>query len=256
MRSLLLRLVVIAVVSLGLSACVRAPRFTPGAALAPDDSQALCSALNASREHLLSFRTMLDATVEGTGGDSVSFRYAIVGKSNEKLRIDILPHEGAYTLALITVQGNKALFLDPQAKRVIEGCSVKEVLEKFLGLQGMTPAAVQALVLGRPPVLECGRIAAHRPAEGGVVFVDLVEQVAWEVDEGAGTLRKAHFLDSQGATVTAVAVREEAGMIVVSVYKPVGATAEMRIVKLIKNPDVADSTFDVAVPSVYEREGC
>jgi hypothetical protein len=256
MRSLLFRLVVMGVVSWALAGCVRAPRFTPGVPLAADDSQALCSALNAASEHLFSFRSMLDATVEGPGGESVSFRYAIVGKSNEKLRIDILPHEGAYTLALITVQGSKALFLDPQAKRVTEGCSVKEVLEKFLGLQGMTPAAVQALVLGRPPVLECQRIAAHRSAAGGVVFVDLMEQVAWEVDEGSGALRKAHFLDSRGATVTAVAVREEAGMIVVSVYKPVGATAEMRIVKLTKNPDVTDSTFDVAVPSGYEREGC
>lgn len=256
MRSLLLRLFVVGAVSWGLAGCARAPRFTPGAALAADDSQLLCTSLNASRELLVSFRTLLDATVNGPGGESASFRYAIVGKSDEKMRIDVLPHEGAYTLALITVQGSKALFLDPQAKRVTQGCSVKEVLEKFLGLQGMTPAAVQALVLGRPPALECGRVTAHRPTVGGVVFVDLADQIAWEIDEDSGALRKAHFLDSKGATVTAVAVREEGGVIVVSVYKPVGATAEMRIVKLSKNPDVSDSTFDVAVPTGYEREGC
>jgi hypothetical protein len=175
------------------------------------------------------------------------------------LRIDVLPPEGAYTLALITVNGSEAVFLDPQAKRVTRGCSVKEVLEKFLGLQGMTPAAVKAIVVGRAPPIECTRVNASRLAGDRVLFVDSHEQIAWEIDVTTGELQKAHFLSRGGESVTAVASREIRGtdsFVIVSVYDPVEATAEMRIARLTKNPEVADATFSVAVPSGYEREGC
>jgi hypothetical protein len=249
----------VSVVAWSMTGCVQVPRFVPGSAVLPATAQSMCSSLNTSREHVSAFRSLLHATVDAPGSESVSFRYAVVGKDDNKLRIDVLPHEGAYTLALIIVQGSDALFVDTQAKRVTVGCSVKEVLERSLGLQGMTPAAVQALVLGRPPVLECDRVTVHRPTDGKVVFLDLHEQIAWEVDEETGELRRAHFLDSEGATVSAFAerkVQEGSVLITVSVYRPVGATAEMRLVKLNKNSEVAQSTFQVAVPPGYEREGC
>jgi len=246
-------------VGFSISGCVRAPQLKIGEALAPVELETLCSSVNAIKDRSASFRTLLDATVTPAHGDPVSFRYAIAGKDPEMLRIDVLPPEGAYTLALITVRGAEAQFLDPQTKRATHGCSVKEVLEKFLGLQGMTPAAVKAIVVGRAPPIECTRVNATRLAGDRLLFVDRREQIAWEVDATTGELRKAHFLSHDGESVTAVASRELRGadsFVVVSVYDPVEATAEMRVVRLTKNSEVADTTFSVAVPSSYEREGC
>lgn len=259
MRTQRVASVMLALLCVGCAACARAPIFAPGEPLTGESSSAVCSALNAARESTPSFRALLDTTVETGGGESASFRYAIVGKGRDTLRIDVLPSEGAYTLALITVRGGAALFLDTQEKRAIEGCIVQEVLEKVLGLQGMTPAAVQAIVVGRPPVLDCGRVTVHRASDGRLSFVDLSDQVAWEVDDGSRELRRAHFLNKSGSAVLASAERGDrlgVAVISVTVYKPVEASAEMVITKLSKNPDVAEALFNVEVPAGYQREGC
>lgn len=246
-------------VILGLSGCVSAPKLITGELLAPVESETLCSSLNAVRDRSASFRALLDTTVTSPMADPVSFRYAIVGKDPEMLRIDVLPPEGAYTLALITVRGSQAQFLDSQSKRVTQGCSVNQVLDKFLGLRGMTPTAIEAIVVGQVPRLECARVVVNRLGDNRYLFIDISEQIAWEIDASTGELFKAHFLDSNGVALTALASRELRGadsFIVVSVYDPVKAIAEMRIARLTRNPEVADSTFSVAVPSEYEREGC
>jgi len=260
MRSRVIKLFAGAAVLLGLSGCVRAPLFVPGAALTLADSAKLCSSLNAGRQMVRSFRALADATVASSDNESASFRYAIAGKSGDRLRIDVLPQEGAFTLAMITVRGEQALFLDTQARRAIEGCSVAQVLERLLGLEGMTPAAVEALVVGQAPPLECSRVTAYHPREERVLFVDSSESIAWEINEATGTLASVSFLDSQRTKVTADAHRSIAvdgqTIITVNVHKPAQAIANMSIVKFSKNSDINESLFEVAIPAGYEREGC
>ena len=259
MRIPYLTLLVCGGVVASLTGCITAPPFAPGRLIPPTDSAALCSSLNASREKISAFRTLLNATVSGPDNEAVSFRYAVVGKSDKKLRIDVLPQEGAYTLALITVRGTDALLLDTQAKRATEGCSVGEILERFLGFEGMTPAAVQALVLGQVPALECSRVAVYRPKEGRVLFLDRAARLAWEVDEASGELAQVHVLDSAATAVTALARRQQENggvVIVVDIHKPVHASAEMRVTKFTKNPEVSDELFEIPVPAGYAREGC
>ncbi len=262
-------------VNLALTGCVRPPKLITGDALAPAESESLCRRFSGTLSKPLSrfmggslasisgqttsFRTLLEATVNSSRGEQLSFRYAIVGKDPEMLRIDVLPGEGAYTLALITVRGGDAVFIDPQAKRVTYGCSVKQVLEKLLGLRGMTPAAIKAIVVGSAPPMECSRVVANRLAQQRFLFVDSNDQVAWELDAETGELYRIHFLSSSGESVTAVAARQTRGsdsFVVVSVYDPIEATAEMRIARFTKNPEVADATFSVVAPSGYEREEC
>jgi len=259
MRHPLLAALIVGIVVSNLTGCVTTPPFVPGGLIAPPDSQALCESLNARRERINSFRTLLNATVSAANNEAVSFRYAVVGKSEGKLRIDVLPQEGAYTLALITVRGAEALLLDTQAKRATEGCSVSEILERFLGFEGMTPAAVQALVLGQVPAMECARVAVHQPEEGRVSFVDRAARLAWEVDEASGELVQVHVLDSTGTAVTALAKRERAHgavAIIVDIHKPVRASAELSVSKFSKNPEVSDELFEIPVPAGYERERC
>lgn len=259
MRSSLRVALILGSVISTLTGCGTTPPFVPGSHVAPADSQALCGSLNARRERITSFRTLLNATVSVPNNEAVSFRYAVVGKGDGKLRIDVLPQEGAYTLALITVRGADALLLDTQAKRATEGCSVSEILERFLGFEGMTPAAVQALVLGQVPALECGRVAVYRPKEGRVLFVDRAARLAWEVDEASGELVQVHVLNSAGTSVTVLAKRERvhgAVAIIVDIHKPVRASAEMSVSKFSKNPEVSEELFEIPVPAGYERERC
>lgn len=254
-----LLLTLFGVVSLVFSGCVRAPVFAPGEHINAASSQALCGSLNAAREGAVSFRALLDATVRGPGSDAASFRYAIVGKADDKLRIDVLPSEGAYTLALITVRGGDALFLNTQEKRALEGCSVEQALEKLLGFNGMTPAAVKGLVLGQTPALDCRSVTVYRSDNSRVIFLDPVAHIAWEVDADSSELQRAHFLSENGQAVLAIAERgERSGVRTVdfTIYKPVSATAQMQIRKLVPNPDIAESAFSVPVPPGYEREGC
>jgi hypothetical protein len=256
---MLTRYLLLALLSFSISACVRAPSFVPGEPLAVSDSAALCAALNSSGERVVSFRALLDASISDSGGESGSFRYAVVGKDSDKLRIDLLPREGAFTLALMTVRGDQALFLNTQEKQAVYGCSVDQALEKLIGLRGLTQAAVKALVLGRLAKLDCNRVTAHRPDQQRVIFLEQGTQIAWEVDAESLDLRRAYFLNQTGAKITAVAARDESAgvpVIEVSVYKPVAATVEMKLVKLNKNPEVAEALFTVGVPAGYSGEGC
>ena len=92
-----------------------------------------------------------------------------------------------------------------------------------------------------------------------MLFVDSPEQLAWEVDAATGELYRIYFISPNGESVKAVASREIRGadsFVVVSVYDPLEATADMRIVRLTENPEVADDTFLVDVPAGYTRVGC
>jgi hypothetical protein len=66
-------------------------------------------------------------------------------------------------------------------------------------------------------------------------------------------------LDSAATAVTALARRQQENggvVIVVDIHKPVHASAEMRVTKFTKNPEVSDELFEIPVPAGYAREGC
>lgn len=252
-------LVALCVVEFGLFGCSTAPRFMPGKEIGVPDSQVLCDSLNTSRQSIASFRTLLNTTVLGPDESPVSFRYAMVGREKEALRIDILPHEGAYTLALIVIRGQEAMYLDTQAKVAASGCSVDDVLEQFLGVEGLSMSAVQALVTGQVPQLDCEGVSVFRADNNRVLFVRETERIAWEVDGDTGELTAVYFISEDQEVVTAIARREhglDRTSIEVRLYRPVDASASMEVQKLIVNPDVPDHLFQVAIPQGYQRESC
>jgi hypothetical protein len=92
-----------------------------------------------------------------------------------------------------------------------------------------------------------------------VLFVDKTARVAWEVSEATGELVAVRLLDSRGEKVVATADRQivdDRPEIVFQIYKPTRASAELRVVRLTKNRDIAEDLFDVPVPAGYGREGC
>jgi len=242
-----------------LTGCASAPPFNPGARLDPIREGELCRSASAARGSVASFRSLINAEVVGPDKEMISFRYVVIGKGNDRLRVDVLPNEGAFTLALVTVNGDRALLIDTQAKRATEGCLPSEVLERTLGLEGVTPAVVKALVVGEIPALVCERVTTHQSDSGRVLFVDKTARVAWEVSEATGELVAVRLLDSSGEKVVATADRQivnDRPEIVFQIYKPTRASAELRVVRLTKNREIAEDLFDVPVPAGYGRERC
>jgi hypothetical protein len=239
--------------------CARVPRFSPGGMLQDAvESGALCTAFQARVSDSGAFRALLDSSL-ATSDESYSFRYALVGRGSKDLRIDLLPREGAYTLGLLTVRGDKALMIDSQAKRYASECEPNALFERFFGLQGITPDLVRALLLGRIPALACEDVTVFRTDTGRLQFLDLRTHRVWEVDEPLGLVRGVQILNSSHSNVYAVAerVRTPGGdAIAISIFKPVKASAEMQITKLILNPSLAEGLFGVMPPAGYERESC
>lgn len=242
-----------------LTGCASAPHFDPGAMLEPLRGEEVCRSLNQARAPIASFRSLLDTTVVGPDGESVSFRYAAIGKGHDLMRIDVLPREGAYTLALITINKDEALVIDTQAKKVIEGCSPAEVLEKTLGVPGISPTTVRALIVGELPSLDCRSVKTYQANPETLLLVDREGSVAWEVASSSQELVGARLLTESGEEIVAQVDRVRTGdqiSLSFKIYKPLKASAELQMVKFSINRDLADELFTVSVPAGYSREGC
>jgi hypothetical protein len=91
------------------------------------------------------------------------------------------------------------------------------------------------------------------------VLVDAVARQAWEVDEVSGVVQSVTLLDDSLERVQARAIRSyppEQDKILVEIYRPVTASATMKVRKFTVNPTISDQLFQVVVPHGYEDEGC
>ena len=200
------------VIAVLVSGCFRLPTFAPqGQVLSQAESTELCEALpTLTREGPYAFRALLDTTLVTTDRESFSFRYAVASKQPERLRVDLLPAEGAYTLGLLVVSNAGSLVIDSQAKTFASGCDVNAVSERFFALQGVTPDLIQALVTGRISGVRCESVQAYRLGDGHLLLVDAVTQRAWDVDERSGRVGEVTLLDTSLARIQAQAVRSYA----------------------------------------------
>jgi hypothetical protein len=60
-----------------------------------------------------SLSALVEATVSRSG-ESASLRYAVLSRNPDRLRIDMLPTEGALTLGILTAREGRAVLLDAQ----------------------------------------------------------------------------------------------------------------------------------------------
>lgn len=238
--------------------CARLPSFHPiGEAAIESDAQAVCRSLVARRESVRSARALVNATVRA-GSDVASLRYAIVAKEPGRMRIDLLPPEGAYTLGLLVVNRDGATLIDTTNKTFAQESDAELLTRDFVGLPGLTPDVVVALVTGRIPPLSCRSAVVFKGSDGAVMVRDRESRIVWEVAPGSNTIKSAHILNQSGERVEAlVHVRMgDAGFPTVdfSVFSPATASAEMIVRKLTINKEIPDELFSVAVPSGYARQ--
>lgn len=220
------------------------------------DAQTICRSLVAKRQSVRSARALVNATVRA-GSDVASLRYAIVTKEPGRMRIDLLPLEGAYTLGLLVVNRDGATLIDATNQTFARESDAEKLTREFFGLPGLTPEVVLALVTGQLPVLSCSSSQVFKGA-GTVMIRDRESRLVWEVASDSSRITSAHILSQSGERVEAlVTVRGgDAGFPTLdfSVFSPATASAEMLVRKLTINKDIPDELFTVAVPSGYSRQ--
>jgi outer membrane lipoprotein-sorting protein len=247
------------VVAALLSGCAAARVFQPEAAELPFDEGALaCENLNHQRPNITSFRSSAESTVTA-GGESISFRYVIVSREPDSLRIDLLPTEGAFTLGLLVAQGGVTRVLNAQEKTFIESRDSSALIERFLGIRGFSPALVEAVVTGIPPELDCSRVAIFRENGGGLTVLSERDRVAFTIAEDTGRLTSFEVLaaDSNDVIVTGslyYSGGQGPSSMSLSIYEPHEAQGILLFKKVSLNPEISDEVFSVRVPDTYTRE--
>jgi hypothetical protein len=221
------------------------------------DAKTICHSLVAKRQSVRSARALVNATVRA-GNDVASLRYAIVAKEPGRMRIDLLPLEGAYTLGLLVVTREGATLIDTTNQTFAKEMDAEKLTREFVGLPGLTPEVVVALVTGQLPALSCSSSEVFRGKDGQVMIRDRGSRIVWEVVSDSSAIKSAHILSQSGERVEAlVGIRDgEVGFPTVdfSVFSPATASAEMIVRKLTINKEIPDDLFNVAVPSGYSRQ--
>jgi hypothetical protein len=158
-----------------------APRFrVPGEALGGPEVIEVCSALGVHNKPVSTLRALVEASVSSSG-EAASFRYVILSHGAEKFRIDMLPLEGAFTLGVLLVRDGETILLDAQEETYSVASNEEDLLQKFLGLEGITREVILSLVTGVLPALNCSSIHVYRN-EAGVLFIKPVgSHIVWEV---------------------------------------------------------------------------
>ena len=258
-REMLLRAVV-AVFAVAGTGCSATHLFEPPSApLSRGESAALCEEMNAARPSVSSFRSLAESTVSARG-ESLSFRYAIAGRRPDSLRIDLLPNEGAFTLGMLIVHNGEVQAINVQEKTVERSPNPAAATERFLGVTGITPELVQALVTGVPPVLSCSDTKAYEEGRGDVTFLDNFARIAYTVSSGTPQVKKFAILSPDDNAVVAegslyyTRADSPASMSLV-VHEPYEATGVFLFKKITLNPEIADEIFQVQVPEDYSQVG-
>lgn len=237
--------------------CARLPVFRPsGEPQTHQDANRICQSLANRAEPVRSARALVYATVR-SGSEAVSLRYAVVTKEPNKMRIDLLPLEGAYTLGLLVVGADGATVIDTTNRTFSADKNAEKLTREFVGLPGLTPEAVLALLTGRLPPLSCSAPQVFKGNDGVMMIRDGASRIVWEVDQDSAAIIGAQMLHPSGENIEAQAeIRVGDGglpLVLFSVYSPAAATAEMVVRKLTLNREIPDDLFKVAVPAGYSR---
>jgi hypothetical protein len=224
-----------------------APRFrVPGEALGGPEVIEVCSALGVHNKPVSTLRALVEASVSSSG-EAASFRYVILSHGAEKFRIDMLPLEGGETI-----------LLDAQEETYSVASNEEDLLQKFLGLEGITREVILSLVTGVLPALNCSSIHVYRN-EAGVLFIKPVgSHIVWEVAPESFSVKGLRILDREGNRIQIQADRisgagDALPKVHLSVFKPLEAQVEMLIKKLSIGPSLTESLFTVPIPPGYSE---
>lgn len=235
-----------------------APRFkAPGEALGGPEAIKVCSALGMEQTPVPSLRALVEASVSSSD-EAASFRYVILSHGSERFRIDMLPLEGAFTLGMLLVRDGKTVLLDAQEETYSVASNEEDLLQRFLGLEGVTREVILGLVTGVLPTLDCSSIRVYRDQTGTIFIKPASSPVVWEVVPASFSVRGLRILNQDGSRIQIQADRiqgvgAELPKIQLTVFKPLEAQIEMVIKKLSIGASLSESLFVVPIPPGYSE---
>jgi hypothetical protein len=252
-----LRRILFSVMITALTGCFGVPHFEPSVeALSTLRSRARCEEVMQRRQSVASMKALVD--VEFSRKDEgAQFRYAIVSRDESSLRVDMLPPEGAMTLAILVVHDGVSTFINSQEKSYTAGFDEKQLVQRFFGLEGVSKAIIIGLLSGVVPELFCQDVVAYDQSEDSVVLLDAPSHTAWHVTP-KGLVRGVEILDAGDKTVRLRAKvqgvsSEGLPTITVALYEPYEVQGILTTTKLIFNQPIKPALFNVEVPSDYQQ---
>ena len=239
--------------------CSAAHVFAPDAPpLSRAASEELCEQANAARPSVTSFRSMAESTITA-GRDTVSFRYAIVAREPDSMRIDLLPNEGAFTLGMLTIHGGESQSVNVQEKTFKRSRGGSTALQEFLGMPGASQEVIQALVTGVPPLFDCRRVKLYEEGRRDVTVLDPAVRVAYTIDGDSARVKRFSMLAPDDEAILAEGAlyysrSDSPASMSLAVHEPHEANGVFLFKKITLNPVIDDVVFEVPVPAGYEEE--
>jgi hypothetical protein len=247
----------IASVAVLVSGCFGVPKFSPPVEpLSALNSRARCEEVMQRRKPASTMRALVEATLS-RGNDEGQFRYAIVSRDSTSIRVDMLPPEGAVTLAILVVHDGVTTVVNTQERTFSAGNDEAALVERFFGVTGVSKDVVVALFSGVLPELFCDDVTAYDVAENSLLFLDRAKNLAWSINR-SGVVRSVDVLNP---TTSSVQVRAQLAAvspeglptISLSVYEPYELRGSMATTRLTLNQPISEGLFEVSVPSDYQQ---
>lgn len=240
-----------------LSGCFGAPRFSPDSEpLSVLDSRARCEEVMQRRQPASSMRALVNAELT-RGNESGQFRYAIVSRDSTSVRVDLLPPEGALTLAILVIHDGVTTLVNAQERTFAAGNDESQLVERFFGIRGVTKEVVLGLLSGVVPELFCDEVTVYNRGDNSYILVENAKHIAWNVNR-TGIVRSVDILNSQNSSVqlrAKLAALSSDGLPTISLdlYEPYELTGSMVATTLTLNQPVQERLFDVPVPADYQQ---
>jgi len=239
-----------------LSSCSPLPRLIIPKNVAPVANQGeRCMQLLAYYKNVTSFRGLIrsDLYVEDS---QISLRYITAFKSPDKFRFELLPEIGAFTLALIVSQGGMTTAMDVQSKEVIKThTNGDELLQKAVGLQGISIDIVRALLTGAAPVNDCSTTTIDKLTDSLEWIRSPNSPAIWEIESVSGKISRFYVLDEDRERILYEGLRSLDGdHVELKTYDPVRARAYLQFENVSINSPAKDSLFEVNIPADYSIE--
>jgi hypothetical protein len=166
---------ILVVCILSLSACVSRAAWKPlPIALQSSEAVQVLQQLGRQSAELRHAKILYNALIK-RGDEVASLRYAIIFEKPQRLRVEVLPLNGFYSLGLFAVSELGSVMLDPSERVATQSNNPQALLARYFYLP-LSPAALMHLVAGTlsPETLASG-LEVRRSNQGDLVEVRRVD---------------------------------------------------------------------------------
>jgi len=250
-----------------LSGCFNIPPpsiVVSGVPLSSDGVKELCIRINQRAGEIENLRALYNVNlVHALGKDY--FRYAVVAKAPDALRVDLLPTQGAFSLGIFSANASGAQMIDIPNKQVVISTNPDQMIQKLFGDLSVGKDDVMALLTGRVPSSTC---SLESPPV--VNFDPTLGRYFLESYRGIGKIKEIWEINSQSALLEGLLVYDRSGdnagvegrvdnlgemdlpQHIGVVEFGTGAKADLDRKQAKVNTELKEALFDIQIPEGFE----